>query len=215
MLKLALLLLASVFASAQSCTMATAPKPTGPLIRFDFSFPVSHPPEYHIAIAADGAATFDEPARDDQDAYHSDFQVAPEKAKWLFDTAHSLNDFSGDFEFRKHKVAETGEKRLTLLSGDKQNTTTYHFSDNAQLQQLTAWLQGIALTQEFARRAKLNLRFDKLALDADVKQFTSDVQGGRASELQSIRPLLQQLVDDPAVLNSARQRLKQLLSTTQ
>lgn len=213
MLRLAMLLLAGTALFAQSCAMQSEAKPTAPTIRFDFSFPESKPPEYHIAIAQDGGATFDEPANDEQDAYHSDFQVAADKAKWLFDSAHALNDFSGDYDFRKHKVANTGEKRFTLLEGEKQSSTTFVYTENQQLQQLTSWMQGVAATQEFARRAKLHRKFDKLALDADVKQFVGDVQSNRVAELQAIRPLLEQLAEDPAVLNTARVRLKQLLST--
>lgn len=213
MLRIAAFLLSAAALFAQSCAMQPEPKPTSPTIRFDFSFPESKPAEYHIAVTEQGAATFDEPGNDEQDAYHSEFELAPEKAKWLFDAAHGLNDFSGDYDFHKHKVANTGEKRFTLLNGDKQSGTTFIYTENQQLQQLTTWMQGVAATQEFARRAKLHRKFDKLALDADVKQFVGDVQGHRATELRAIRPLLEQLAGDPAVLNSARVRLKQLLST--
>ncbi|MBV9670579.1 MAG: hypothetical protein JOZ43_06455, partial [Acidobacteriales bacterium] len=107
---------------------------------------------------------------------------------------------------------ESGEKRLTFIDGDKRTGTTFHYSENPQIQRLTAYLQGIAATQDFARRAKLHRRFDKLALDEDVKQFAGEVQGGRATEINTIRPLLEELANDPAVLNTARERIKAMLA---
>ncbi|GAC1650790.1 MAG: hypothetical protein NVS9B15_10580 [Acidobacteriaceae bacterium] len=181
-------------------------------IRFDYHFPGSIPPEYHVTIEQSGRATFEEPATETQDAYHSEFQVSPEKANWLYQSAEELNHFSGDYDYKKHKVADTGEKRLSYIQGDKGTQAVYHYSENPQIQQITAWLQGLAVTQEFARMATLHRRFDKLALDADIKEFTENLQGGRATEVASIRPLLQQLLDDPAVLNTARQRIKVLLA---
>jgi len=181
-------------------------------IKFDYRFAGSVPPEYHVTIEQTGAATFDEPATDTQDAYHAEFQVSPEKAKWLYENAEALNHFSGDYDYRKHTIADTGEKRLSFIEGEKQTQAVYHYSADPRIQQITAWLQGLAVTQEFARVAVLHRRFDKLALDADVKEFADNVQEGRATEVASIRPLLQQLAEDPAVLNTARQRIKTLLA---
>jgi hypothetical protein len=72
-------------------------------------------------------------------------------------------------------------------------------------------LQGIATTQDFARKAAFDRRYDKLALDADVKAYANAVKSGLATNTETIRPILESLANDPAVLNTVRQRATQLL----
>jgi hypothetical protein len=182
-----------------------------PTLKFDFKFSGSIPPEYHITLTRSGEATFEEPGSDRQDPYRSEFRVSAEKAAEMFKSAESLKYFSGDFDYRKHKVANTGIKTFTYVGDDQQHTTAFVYTENAELQRLTAWFQAVAETQEFARKASFHRRFDKLALDNDVKSFVEAVKSGRAQEVESIQPLLRQVADDPSILNSVRERVRALL----
>ena len=186
---------------------------TAQTIRFDFNLPKSRPTEYHLTLTSAGTAIFDEPASDSQDAYHSEFHIDPARTAEVFATAKSLNYFDGDYQYRKHKVADTGEKRFTYEADGKTTTTTFHYSENGPIRQLTDWFQSVAATQEFARKATFDRRFDKLSLDNDVKSFVDEVKAGRATQVQSIRPVLEQIADDPAVLKTVRQRIKELLAS--
>jgi hypothetical protein len=191
--------------------LAAAQQP--PTLKFDFKFPGSIPPEYHISLKRSGEATFEEPGSDQQDPYRSEFRVSAEKAAEMFKSAEFLKYFSGDFDYRKRKVANTGIKSLTYAGDDQQHTTSFVYTENAELQRLTAWFQAVAETQEFARKASFHRRFDKLALDNDVKSFVEAVKSGRAQEVESIQPLLRQVADDPSVLNSVRERVRALLKS--
>lgn len=182
-----------------------------PAIRFDFSFPGSVPSKYSIVVSASGDVSFDEPANDKQEPYHSDFHLSSEKTEHLFASATALHNFQPDFDYRNHKIAETGEKVLTFTKDGKSTSTTYHYSRDPQVQQITAWFQGVAETQDFARKAKFDRRFDKLALDTDVNGFLQAVKSSRATEVQSIRPILQELADDPALMRIVRERIQSLL----
>ncbi|MBV9670466.1 MAG: hypothetical protein JOZ43_05875, partial [Acidobacteriales bacterium] len=107
-------------------------------IQFDFKFPGSMPPEYHMTFTPAGETTFQEPADDNQDEFRTAFQISRDRADWLFQTATDLHGFSGDYNYRKHKIAESGEKRLTLIDGDQRTGATFHYSENPQIQRLTA-----------------------------------------------------------------------------
>lgn len=187
----------------------TAPAQT---IHFDFNLPASRPAEYHLTLASSGDATFDEPATDSQEACHSVFRVDATRTADVFASAKALNYFQGTFDYKRHKIANTGEKRLSYEQDGKITSTTFNYSENQTIRQLTDWFQAVATTQEFARKARFARRFDKLSLDADVKNFADNVKAGQAAELQSIRPLLEEMAADPTILKTVRERIKGLLA---
>ncbi|MEO8726056.1 MAG: hypothetical protein ABI383_08005 [Acidobacteriaceae bacterium] len=182
-------------------------------IRFDFRLPASRPAEYHLTLTPSGDATFDEPAMDSQDAFHSEFRVDAARAAEVFASAKSLNYFEGAFAYKKHKIADTGEKRLSYEQDGKTTSATFNYSENQAIRRIADWFQAVATTQEFARKARFDRRFDKLSLDVDVKDFAENAKAGRATEVQSIRPLLEEFVADPTILKTVRERIRGLLAS--
>jgi hypothetical protein len=182
-----------------------------PTVTLEFSFPQSQPSQYRLSIARSGEAVFEEPANDKQEPFHSEFRLPSSQTEQIFAAAKDLRFFDADYEYKKHKVANTGEKKLTYAGDGATHSTTFHFSENQRVTQLTAQLQGIAATQDFARKAAFDRRYDKLALDGDVKAFANAVKSGLATNIETIRPTLESLANDPAVLNTVRQRATQLL----
>ena len=68
----------------------------------------------------------------------------------------------------------------------------------------------MASTLEFARRLDFYHRYQKLALDAELKRMEDLAKGSSLAELQAAEPILRQIADDPSVINVVRARARNL-----
>jgi hypothetical protein len=148
---------------------------------------------------------------DEADDYQTEFTVSPASRDKLFHYASEANYFDGDFTFKKHAVASTGSKTLTYADPTRHFKTTYDYSENKAIQEITSLFQGIANTIESGRKLQFKHRFDKLGLEDELKAMEAAFESHDLAELQLIAPILQSITDDISVLNIARQRAKKLL----
>jgi len=81
----------------------------------------------------------------------------------------------------------------------------------AAVQQLTTLFQNMAGTLEYGSRLSYYHRYQKLALDDELKHMEAQAKGSEISELQAVAPALQEIVEDTSVLNGVRARAKQLI----
>jgi hypothetical protein len=79
------------------------------------------------------------------------------------------------------------------------------------VQELTTFFQGLSTTLEFGHRIGYDLRYQKLALDDELKKMEEMSHSGQIEEISAIAPVLQKIVDDPAVMNVVRGRAQRLL----
>ena len=91
-------------------------------------------------------------------------------------------------------------------------STTYDYSENRAIQEITNILSGISNTIEHGRKLQFLHRFDKLGLEDELKAMENAAENHNLAELQIIAPTLQSIADDTTVLNIARQRAKRLLA---
>ncbi|MGO9212225.1 MAG: hypothetical protein ACLPXM_12090 [Terriglobales bacterium] len=193
-------------------------RPAIPTVTFTFDWPSVEPHRYVIAVDTSGNAAYQswtadstaEPSSAD-DPYLLKFTVSPTARGRIFTLARQLKYFNGDFEYRKHRVAATGDKTLAYADPDRQYETRYNWSENPDIDELTALFQGMSTTLESGRRLERLRRFERLGLDEELKNLEHLAVEHRASELQLIAPILVQLAQDPAVLNIARQRARHIL----
>jgi hypothetical protein len=192
--------------------------PSVPTVSFTFDWPSIQPHRYVITVDSSGNAAYQswmaEPTAEQSIAgepYMVKFTVSAPARDRIFALARQLNYFNGDFEYHKHRVAATGDKTLAYADPDKQHQTTYNWSENPGIEELTALFQGISATIESGRRLERLRRYDPLGLDEELKNLERLALDHRAVELQIISPLLQQLADDRAVMNIARQRARHIL----
>lgn len=198
-----------------------------PVITFDYVHPGVDPPHYAVAIESTGRAAYrSDPAPDKgvaDDAYIVKFTASEETRQRIFALADQVNHFNGNFDYTKTKIANTGAKTLTYSVGHlpstlaqpvkgQQNQTTYNWSENPAIQELTAIFQGISATLEFARRLDFERRFDKLGLDAELKRMEQMQKDGQLYELQAVAPSLTNIVNDFGVMHIARERAKRILA---
>jgi len=196
-------------------TPALASKPT---VTFSFDWPRIEPHRYRIAVEDSGNAIYQswtaeaetEPPSGD-DSYRQTFTMSAPARDRIFALARELRYFNGDFEYRKHPVAVTGEKILAYADAERRFETRYNWSENQGVGDLTALFQGISMTIESGRRLKRLRRFDRLGLDEELKSLEHFAVERRAVELQAIAPVLLEIAGDSAVLNIARQRARHIL----
>lgn len=146
-----------------------------------------------------------------QDAFQKQFQASQGLWEKLSQLAKQANFFDGQFDFTKHAIAQTGKKTLSYSDVGRHTSTTYNYSEDPSIQELTAVFQGISSTIEGGRRLEFDRRFDKLSLDQDLKGLEDMSNNGRLEQVQAIAPLLQRLATDRTVLHIAQQRAQRIL----
>jgi hypothetical protein len=190
-----------------------------PTVTFSLDFPGSDPEHYTIAVQSDGRARYEcsakiSPDSEDRETYQSEFNFSDATRARVFDLAAQAHYFSGKIDSGNHKLANTGAKQLAYKDGQRESTAAYNFSPQPAIQQLTALFQGVAATLEFGRRLTHNHRYQKLALDEELKQMEDQARRGSLVEVQTVRPILQEIYDDSSVLNVVRARAQRIMAMT-
>jgi hypothetical protein len=186
-----------------------------PVITFTLDFPGSSPERYVFEIPSKGKASYDsrgplDPESEARDDFHLDFDITDATRTRIFELAGKTHNFSGDLDSHRKNLASTGSKTLTYSDGTKQTSATYNYSQQAPVQDLTRLFQDMSSTLEFARRLDFFHRYQKLALDAELKRMEQMAKGNGLVELQAAEPILRQIADDPAVINVVRARARSL-----
>ncbi len=188
-----------------------------PIVSFDFLLEGSTPPHYWIAVEPDGKATYhadEDPAAGaaPMQPYVHQFLVSDPTRLRIFDLSMALQCFKGQFEYRGgSRLANMGAKTLKCAWADRETHTTYNYSTNQQLQELTTIFQNISNTMEYGRRLDFLHRYDKLGLEAELKSMEEQEKNKRLAELQAVAPQLERIVNDSSILNVTRYRAEHLL----
>ncbi len=184
-----------------------------PTITFAVDWDAATPPWYSVAVDSTGSAAYEalDSRKDPGERYTVKFTVSQVTRERLFHLAERLNYFRGDFDFTKHKIAFTGTKTLVYRDAGRRNQTSYVWSENPEVQEVTDILTGIAATQNYARRLAHLRRFDKLGLDSELKGMEETARYGHLAEVQAIASLLREIANDSQVMKITRQRALRLL----
>jgi hypothetical protein len=184
-------------------------------VTFTLSFPGSDPENYSISVASDGHAVYECAAKipdsEERVPYRLEFDLSPANRTRIFDLTTQANFFTGKIDSGNRKLAFTGAKKLTYRDGTRANTSDYNYSSVPAVQQLTAIFQSMANTLEFGRRLTDYHRYQKLALDEELKRMESQARDNQLNELQAVQSVLQQIVDDSSVINVVRARAQRLI----
>jgi hypothetical protein len=190
-----------------------------PVITFDLNWEAATPQNYTITMDANGKTLYvsrsptrtpegsDEPEPD----YRFEFTMSAANRDRILQLAKDLNYFNGSFDFTQHKVANTGRKTLTYADPSRNFRTTYNWSENKSIEEITRIFQGISNTVEHGRKLQFMRRFDKLGLAGELKAMETMSQANYLAEVQIIAPILENIANDPSVLHLARQSASRLL----
>jgi anion-transporting ArsA/GET3 family ATPase len=108
-------------------------------------------------------------------------------------------------------MAFTGKKTLSYKDAQRAGESTSNYSSNAAAQELTSLLQNLSATLEFGHRLDYYRRYQKLALDEELKRMQEMAKDNLLVEMSAIHPILEQIAADQAVVNIARARAQRLM----
>lgn len=186
-------------------------------VSFELNWPAADPASFQITVDASGNAHYrstphTEGSSQAEDQYSIDFVMSPANRERIFQLAEALDHFSGSFDYQgKTRIAQTGVKTLTYESGGKRSKTTYNWSENLDITELTSLFQSISSTFEQARKIDFSYRFDKIGLDKQITSLEMMEKDHRVAELQVVVPVLQKVANDRATMNITRQKAMRLL----
>jgi hypothetical protein len=185
------------------------------VITFTVDFPQSNPQHYSIAVDATGHARYEctgKVAEDSEEqAYQAEFQVSAGNRERIFNWAKQAHYFAGEIDSGNRKLAFTGAKRLSYQDGTRSTNARYNYSNLEPVRELTALFQNMASAQDYGRRLAYYHRYQKLALDDELKRMEAQARNSELSEIQGVAPILQEIVDDTSVINVVRARAKELI----
>jgi hypothetical protein len=212
------LLAASAAAPTQSPSPAPDAAPVIPSVTFTQALPRAIPAYFSLRIDSAGHAAYESRREEGEpgqpqlgEPYRIEFVISQATAHRIFELAQSLDHFQGDWDFKKHRIADTGRKTFIYSDSSGSHQTTYNWSENRDLQELTDTFQGISNTQEAAYELNRLRRFDRLGLNHQLERMEDMAKNGWLRELQVIAPLLEKLANDREIMNIARQRAQRLL----
>jgi hypothetical protein len=186
-------------------------------ITFSLDFPNSAPEHYSFTVQSDGQAKYESsgkisPDSDERDDYNTNFKFSDPTRARLFQLASQAHYFSGKVDSGNKKLAFTGAKKLSYSDGQRNTSAEYNYSSLAPVQQLTTLFQSVGATLEYGRRLTYFHRYQKLALDDELKRMEDQARRGEIGELQAVKPVLQDIYDDSSVINVVRARALRIMA---
>jgi hypothetical protein len=208
------MLLAAVISSFALSPQALNSAPVA-TVTFTLDFPESDPTHYSIAVDSTGHGSYECTAKVQEDSeeqtYRAEFNLSAVNRERIFEWANQAKYFSGKIDSGKQKLAFTGQKTLSYLDGQRSFSAQYNYSSLEPVRQLTALFQNMAGTQDYGRRLAYYHRYQKLALDDELKRMQTQARNNELSEIQGIAPVLEEIVEDTSVINVVRARAKALI----
>ena len=205
---LCLLIVSSTLAYSQTEALAT--------VTFTLDFPASQPEHYSIRVQSDGSARYQSSGRlsadsDETDSFDLDFTVVAETWQKIFELAAKAGYFQKDVDSHHKGLAFTGKKTLGYKDTRRSGESTYNYSANPAVQDLTTLMQSLSATLEFGHRLQYDHHYQKLALDEELKRMEEMARTNQLVEVAAIQPILNQIIADPSVINVTRARAQRLL----
>jgi hypothetical protein len=186
------------------------------VLTFTLDFPTSQPEHYSIRVQSDGSVRYQSSGRlsadsDETDSFDFDFKIASELRQKIFELAAKAGYFQKDLDSHHNSLAFTGKKTLAYKDARRSGESTYNYSSKPAVQDLTNLMQSLSATLEFGHRLQYDHRYQKLALDEELKRM-EEISGSNALvEIAAIQPILDQIIADPSVINVTRARAQRLL----
>src|SRR5258707_13946788 len=129
-----ILFLSSTFACSQTEGLA--------VITFTIDFTTSQPEHYSIRVQSDGSARYQSSGRfspdsDQTDSFDLDFTVGADTRQKIFEMAAKAGYFQKDLDSRHKDIAFTGKKTLAYKDAQRSGESTYNYSPQPAVQDLT------------------------------------------------------------------------------
>ncbi|HZQ91954.1 MAG TPA: hypothetical protein VFA60_09195 [Terriglobales bacterium] len=201
-------------------------KPRVATVTFSLDFPGSDPSHYAMSVEAAGDAAYASDVDQNPayatpsssggavplERYDVKFTMPQATRERIFALAQKLKYFQGSFDYTKGRIANTGAKKLVYADESRYFETSYNWSQNEDIQELTRIFQSVGASLEFGRRLEHQYRYTKLALDDELKRMEDAANAGELLAIEAVAPTLEKIVNDRSVLHIARIRAQRLLA---
>ena len=206
------IVLVSLLNCAPACGQQTAAT-----VGFTLDFQGANPSHYEIVVSSDGSGSYSSNGQLSQESEPADpaplkFTLSGNIRNQIFELAKKTNYFKGNIDSGHKNIAHTGNKVLTYKDADHNSQATYNYSSIPAIQDLTGIFQGLSATLEFGRRLTYFKKYEKLALDDDLKRMEQMQREKNLGDLQAIAPVLNDIANDSSVMNVSRARALRLLA---
>ena len=190
-----------------------------PVVTFIVDFPSSQPEHYTIRVQPDGPASYKSSGRlsadsEETDSFDLDFALAAGTRQKIFELAAKAGYFQKDVDSHHKGLAFTGKKTLRYKDARRNGESTYNYSANPAVQELTNLMQSLSATLEFGHRLQYDRQYQKLALDEELKQMEEMARTNQLIEVAAIQSILDKIIADQSVINVTRARAQRLLDRT-
>jgi hypothetical protein len=139
--------------------------------------------------------------------------VSENVRKQIFDLAKKSHYFTGKVDSGQKNIANTGAKTLAYEDSGHNSQATYNYSSLQPITQLTSIFQNLSTTMEFGRRLVYLHRYEKLALDDQLKRMEDMQRENSLGDVGAIAPALKDIANDSSVMNVTRARALRLLAS--
>lgn len=206
-------------ASRDAASQNAASPGAAPHIDFTFEHPQMQPSRYTITVNESGAGHYvSQPgaASSDDDVLPAPvdrpIQLDSALTADLFRYARGHNFFAVRCNNDHGRLAFTGNRTLAYSGPDGQGSCSFVWAADPALERLSDQLGAVALTLEIGRRLDVELRHDRLGLDAELQSLEDAAKDHRAEDLANIAGQLHAIADDQEVMNRARKRAQTLVN---
>jgi len=199
----------------EAAHVRTAARPT---VTFSLDFPQSNPEQYSITVDAGGHTRYECAGKvedAEEETYRAEFELSARNRERIFDLAKQAKYFAGKIDTGNNKLAFTGAKVLSYQDGERSNTARYNYSNLEAVRQLTALFQSMSETLEYGRRLAYDHRYQKLALDDELKRMEARAKNNELNEIQGVAPILREIAGDASVINVVRARAQELIQMSE
>ncbi|MGA7256465.1 MAG: hypothetical protein WBX09_07455, partial [Terracidiphilus sp.] len=189
-----------------------------PVFELEYSNPSLIPAHWTLEIHPDGSGHFRSQRGNaaptdviEAPDIDRDIKVSAQFAQHVFQIAEKKRLFHAGCESHMN-VAFEGAKKFVYQGPAGEGSCEFNYSKDADIQRLADSLMSVANTVIEGARLQTLLLHDRLGLDHETEVLVESANDGRAQQIGSIRDILEQLADDPTVLDRVKRRARLLLS---
>lgn len=218
-LTIAVVLLAWMCLLASTGAAQQTTPPQLPSVSYVQDFNGANPSHYEITVGKDGHGSYVSNGQLNRDAQPNDltpvaFTISDKVRGQIFDLAKHAHYFDGKVDSGRSNIANTGTKTLSYHDEKHNTKASYNYSEIPAIQEITSIFQNLSTTLEFGRRLTFFHKYQKLALDDELKRM-DDLRGdGMLGDVQAIAPILREIANDQQVMNVTRSRALRLLAAS-
>jgi hypothetical protein len=197
------------------CAVAQTAQPT---VSYTQDFEGSNPSHYEIIVTSDGQGTYSSNGQLSEKAEPADlapvqFSVSSKVRDQIFDLTKRAKYFDAKVDSGRSNIANTGTKTLAYKDPRRSTKATYNYSPVPAVADLTSVFQNLSTTLEFGRRLIFFHKYQKLALDDELKRMDEMRRDTMLGDVTAIAQILRDIANDQKVMNVSRSRALRLLAT--